>query len=139
MSRNEEFHAARRVDVAGLDSLHPDYLQALGFSAHDDVAATPLQYDDSVFNRIDASDRYRPEAHTVTEDIIPASHLYATQEWVDRGVVEYKATSPEPEPIEVVRWRGRNFVMDGHHRAASAALLGVPVRARVYHLTDDAE
>lgn len=128
MSRSADFQTA-------LHGLRHFDGTSLGFDEYESesMVENPMKYDDSVFNVVDSSDRYKHGASKVTDESLHPKDLHATQAWVDHGMTEDYAGSPSKRPVDVVRLNGRNFVMDGHHRAAAALLTDRPVRAKVYH------
>lgn len=66
----------------------------------------------------------RENAHKTT---LPIDSLVATQPYVDKEKIKHfiqNPSRPEDEPILVRRYRGSNFIMDGHHAVVAAKLRG---------------
>jgi hypothetical protein len=55
---------------------------------------------------------------------IALADLVATQDGVAVGTLDGMATTPPSDPPLIVRWRGVNYLNDGHHRATAAWLRG---------------
>ncbi len=71
---------------------------------------------------------------------LTVDNLYQNQEEVDRDRLEELAQPDgmNDEPIVVANWRGRSYVIDGHHRAALYKIAGRPhITAHVVELNDD--
>jgi hypothetical protein len=60
---------------------------------------------------------------------VPLSLLVATQRDFDPDHVQSLMTEPDAKPIDVVKYLGKYYIDDGHHRAAAAKFRGDPVVA----------
>ena len=130
-SRSDEFVSGLGDHLKSIDPAEYGYDEPFG-----SMAESPLHFKDDVFNVVDASDRYRSGAHAVTHEQVSPEKLHATQEWIERGMLDAYGTHHDHAPIDVVRYRNADYVMDGHHRASAAMLQGRQIQANVYHWKD---
>lgn len=78
----------------------------------------------------------------VETELVPMATLWATQ----AGILLAPLIDPSTEPVgrdpfpHVIRWRGRDYLEDGHHRAVRAMLNGHTfLRVRVLTVPDSQE
>jgi SPP1 gp7 family putative phage head morphogenesis protein len=76
----------------------------------------------------------KPENYSIQQ--VAFQGLKATQEVVDRDRVKWLLEHPDHKPedgeIRIVKYKGKNYIHDGHHRAIAAYLKGdTTVNARV--------
>lgn len=78
-----------------------------------------------------------------TRTLPPEHHLLSTQDWLDtRNVRELRDDDEAREVADdeglprVSRYRGSDWIFDGHHRIAADRLAGRPTRV-LYHTGED--
>jgi len=131
---------AKMIDVAGLSEAAAEWIASnvdegsirkADLQPHDaNTAKTPFQYDQHALGdlRPDQVPRFfgaLTDPDTLEETEVPLAGLYAMQNRIDPAKVDsIRASGGVADLPTVVRYNGKNYIADGHHRLAAAWLDG---------------